>query len=493
MSQEQRSRKMTEKGQQYHLEVKEKAANSSINKFNQSYNNFHEILRSSKNVEFIETELNTLTNLCHETISLLTECGKLTTDEERARHINELIETVQTSLKSAEETTKQRLLVIKGGKRSEISSRTSSRTASSRSSASSARSAMLKAQARRFALEEKMRFNDAIHDQEKALSKLRLQSEISATRAEEEVYRQEAEQEDEDKERPDVTRQCSLPPQLFPPDEIPRGSSALGINEHGLMSGATEHHSLPVSSPPNEIPRGTLALGLDENGETYSRNASGNHSTTFQNPSPTDETPRGRSELRFNRVENTAETHNLTEKPAQARNVTVGQSPQAPMPTYFKPESNTAFSPPLHSQMHYSQRAESSNQAILESMAKIAQLQRLPQTTPDVFNGEERDKTSFFLWESSFDALVDSAPISSQHKLNLLFQHLDGRAKKMVGQLQFMIHQPEMAYIEARTMLRKRFGNPAILYSDFESKLDNWPKIANQDAQAMQEFSDFLN
>jgi len=118
---------MTEKGQQYQLELKEKAANSSINKFHQLYNNFHETLRSSKDVEFIQTELNALNNLCHETLSLLTECSQLTTDVERARHINELVDTVQKSFKSAEETTRERMLVIKeaqGDRRSELSSRT---------------------------------------------------------------------------------------------------------------------------------------------------------------------------------------------------------------------------------------------------------------------------------------------------------------------------------------------------------------------------------
>lgn len=481
---------MTEKGQQYQLELKEKAANSSINKFHQLYNNFHETLRSSKDVEFIQTELNALNNLCHETLSLLTECSQLTTDVERARHINELVDTVQKSFKSAEETTRERMLVIKeaqGDRRSELSSRTSSR-----SSASSARSAMLKAQARRLALEEKMRYNDAIHDQEKALSKLRLQSEISATRAEEEVYRQEAE-EDENKERLDVTRQRSPPPQLFPSDEIPRGNSALGTNEHGLTSRVTEHQPLPVPSPPNETPRGMLALGLDENGETYSRNASGNRSLTFQNPSPADETPRGRSELGFNRVKTTAEKHDLTVKPAQARNVTVGQAPEAPMPTLFKPENNAAFPTPLHSPTHYSQSAESSNQAILESMAKMAQLQRLPQAKPEVFRGDDKDKSRYFLWESAFDALVDTAPVSPHQKLHLLYQHLDGRAKKVVEQLQFMVDQPEIAYAEARRMLKSRFGHPAFLYTDFESKLSNWPKVLNNDARGMQEYSDFLN
>lgn len=132
------------------------------------------------------------------------------------------------------------------------------------------------------------------------------------------------------------------------------------------------------------------------------------------------------------------------------------------------------------------------NPSIVESIAKIAQLQRLPQAKPDVFRGDDKDKSRYFLWETAFDALVDSVPVSPQQKLYLLYQHLDGRAKKVVEQLQFMVDQPEIAYAEARKMLKHRFGHPALLYTDFENKLISWSKIAN-DARGMQEYSDFLS
>ena len=73
------------------------------------------------------------------------------------------------------------------------------------------------------------------------------------------------------------------------------------------------------------------------------------------------------------------------------------------------------------------------------TLTKVTQLQRLPQAKPDVFKGGEKDKTRFFLWETAFDALIDSVPVSSQQKLHLLYQHLEERAKKVVEQLQFLI------------------------------------------------------
>ena len=85
-----------------------------------------------------------------------------------------------------------------------------------------------------------------------------------------------------------------------------------------------------------------------------------------------------------------------------------------------------------------------------------------------------------------------SVSVSSQQKLHLLYQHLEGRAKKVVEQLQFLIGDPERVYTEARKRLKERFGHPAILSAEFEFKLTNWPKVGNSDARGMQEFSDFL-
>ena len=132
------------------------------------------------------------------------------------------------------------------------------------------------------------------------------------------------------------------------------------------------------------------------------------------------------------------------------------------------------------------------NQQLAEALAKVTQLHRLPQAKADIYRGDEEDKTRYFLWESAFDALVDSAPVTDRQKLHLLYQHLEGRAKKVVEQLQYMIEDPSTAYKEARRMLKDRFGHSAILESDFENKLTNWPKIGNSDAQGIQEFGDFL-
>ena len=108
-------------------------------------------------------------------------------------------------------------------------------------------------------------------------------------------------------------------------------------------------------------------------------------------------------------------------------------------------------------------------------------------------SGEKRKtRPNFFLWESAFGALIDSVPVAPRQKLHLLFQHLEGRAKKVVEQLQFMIDDPEKAYKESKKRLKYHFENSAILSDDFEKRLTSWPKIGNNDAKGIQEFSDFL-
>ena len=146
--------------------------------------------------------------------------------------------------------------------------------------------------------------------------------------------------------------------------------------------------------------------------------------------------------------------------------------------------------PPPESQNRAPSRLDSVFQIAV--LAKVTQLQRLPQAKPDIFNGDETD-TKIFIWETAFDALIDSAPISAQQKLYLLYQNLDGNAKKVVEQLQYMVSaSPEIAYTEARKKLKSRFGRPAIIATDFQNKLANWPKSTNSDAQGLQELSNIL-
>lgn len=209
-----RSRKMTEKGLEYTISVKEQAANSAINQLNQLYNKFHETLRSSQNVLFIKSELDALSKLSNETATKLIDCSTLISDSDILNHVEQLQNMVQTSLQSA-----QRIALINEDNASFISKSVSRQ---SRVSTSSLKDTLLKARARRAALEEQLKLSDAILEQEKALAKLKIQQEINSVRAEEDVYR------DADIDELDDQPSSSIlsPPQvLFSLDENPRWMS----------------------------------------------------------------------------------------------------------------------------------------------------------------------------------------------------------------------------------------------------------------------------
>ena len=62
-----------------------------------------------------------------------------------------------------------------------------------------------------------------------------------------------------------------------------------------------------------------------------------------------------------------------------------------------------------------------------------------------------------------------------------------------MGQLQYMVGaNPEIAYNEARKKRKQRFGRSVIVATDFEKKLTNWPKIADNEAKGLRDLSDFL-
>ena len=111
-----------------------------------------------------------------------------------------------------------------------------------------------------------------------------------------------------------------------------------------------------------------------------------------------------------------------------------------PHPDPFTPESSPATSyheikPSPYVQVHNHAPPNSGSVfQIAEALAKVTQLQRLLQAKPDVFTGNESD-TKFFIWEIAFDTLIELAPISAQQKMCLLYQHLDGNAKKVIEQL----------------------------------------------------------
>ena len=96
-----------------------------------------------------------------------------------------------------------------------------------------------------------------------------------------------------------------------------------------------------------------------------------------------------------------------------------------------------AGNPPMF--IPYRTQEQGNSVELSEAFIKMSQLLRLPRAKPSIFKGDEEDKTKFFLWQTAFDTLIRSAPVTPGQKLHLLYQYLDGRAKSTVEPLQYMV------------------------------------------------------
>ena len=91
-------------------------------------------------------------------------------------------------------------------------------------------------------------------------------------------------------------------------------------------------------------------------------------------------------------------------------------TPQSSPPTVYHDIRPSPYTQHLNHPGNQARPRSDNVSQITDALAKVTQLQRLPQAKPDVFTGEETD-TRFFIWATAFDALIDSAPVSAQQKL----------------------------------------------------------------------------
>ena len=413
-----------------------------------------------------------------------------------------------------------------------------------RISSSSSVSKLLGLKAKRAALQQKIIFADTIKEQEKTLAKLKLQQELSEALAEEAVYQVALNAGDENNEDESLSQ---VAPKGFGSiidsflyEQKPSASVSYHVTNSSASitqtSSSVKQSSLLEKQPqvsssiqsPTRVTQSSSHVTQPSSPVTQSSSfltrSSAPISVSVTQTSALDSRPLVSSvpAVTQSSVSVSQPLPPVTHHSAYLGGGYTSSTPMTPHSAYlttslqqglvtspvmyqqayqdFTPQSLYGSPPlyvPLQSQPPqpspvYVLPSPDNTQQITEALAKVTQLHRLPQAKPDVFRGEEEDKTKFFLWESAFDALIDSVPVAPRQKLHLLFQHLEGRAKKVVEQLQFMIDDPEKAYKKSRKRLKYRFGNSAILSADFEKRLTDWPKIGNSDAKGIQEFSDFL-
>ena len=112
---------------------------------------------------------------------------------------------------------------------------------------------------------------------------------------------------------------------------------------------------------------------------------------------------------------------------------------------------------------------------------------KLPPNEPAFFSG---DPLEYKDWELSFNSLIEGKGLSDMEKLHYLKRYVKGQAKECVSG--YFLYQSGDAYQKAKEQLRARYGNVFDVARAFRAKLEQWPKIGNKDAEALQNYADFL-
>ena len=380
-------------------------------------------------------------------------------------------------------------------------SRTSTKSGSSKKSC---RETPITCRAKRAALQEKLRFSSVIAEQENKLEQLKIRKELEEITAQEAVYQRAMDEENE----LDEEQEPLLPTALHNPIDAflnTKEEAALtSTPEAPILTSSTQQTSVAndvmvTSSPPTPLlgPHSQLASPT----LTSTPEAPILTSSTQQTSVPNDVIVTSSLPTPFLGPHSHSAFPTSQSTPPQAPPVPSVQEPQRTVHPFSPVYTKTSFSigdqnPPIIPTAFAAQPGyhpptpkgfcgnapafipspatphllvpQSYFAQLTDALANISQLQRLPQATPDVFEGNDLDKTKFFLWENAFESLIDSAPVTARQKLHLLYQYLDGKAKRVVEQLQYLVQDPESAYQEARKILKERFGNPAIISTTFE-------------------------
>ncbi|KAK2551652.1 hypothetical protein P5673_027433 [Acropora cervicornis] len=525
---------MTEKGHEFTLEIRKKAALDYKKKFRRKLLVVEKLITESSDREALQNELQALKNSADKTLQEFVNWLNLAKEPEEINEITNEQYEVQTSWEkiSADASYRLERLELKEEIRSN-SSHGSCKSKSSRlssKSSSSSKSALLGIKARRAVLEQKLFFSDTIKEQEKTLAKLKLQQELSETMAEEAVYAEALTTESEDDSPPQSPRgfvstidgflydqeticiandpplsqfpvpvtqapvsvpvtqapvsvpvtqapvsvpvtqapvsvpvtqapvpvpvtQAPVPvPVMQAPVPVPvtQAPVPVPVTQAPVSVPVTQAPvpvpvtQAPVSVPVTQAPVSVKQLRYEAQPSTPIRafsspvselsvpltpsSAPVTQSSVLESPVPVSQSAAAGLQSGYVSKIPATSIQSITQQPCVPRSL-YGNSPLFVPPQPQLPQVSPAYFLP----------SSDNTPQINVTLTKVTQLQRLPQAKPDVFKGGEKDKTRFFLWETAFDALIDSVPVSSQQKLHLLYQHLEERAKKVVEQLQFLI------------------------------------------------------
>ena len=477
-----RSRTLTSKGREYQCELKKKAALANDRDLQAKLRSLEEFIHDCKNPDEIRREIADMAKEVNEVQRSFDEWIELSVDTSESQRASNKQSYIYDTWKIIHATAVQEIKRLEDDVKSVYSrrsqrSRTSTKSGSSRSSY---RETLLACRAKRAALQEKLKFSSVIAEQENKLEQLKIQKELVEIAAQEAVYKTALDEENElnDEQQP------LLPTAVHDPID-----AFLNSNEETKLTLTSQAAIFTPTAQETSAAHNVSVTSLSSTPFVEPLSQSVPPTSVSTPPVPSvQETQRPLNP--FSPVYTTAKFSSGGQSPPIIPAISTTMSEhQLTTPRGFCGNPPAFFPSPVTTCSPVSQNYTAQ---ITDALAKITQLQRLPQATPSVFEGSDSDKTKFFLWEDAVDSLIDSAPVTAKQKLHLLYQYLGGKAKRVVEQLQYLVENPEGAYREARRILKERFGNPAIISTDFEKKLANWPKIGLNDTVGLEEFSDFL-
>ena len=142
---------------------------------------------------------------------------------------------------------------------------------------------------------------------------------------------------------------------------------------------------------------------------------------------------------------------------------------------------------PLPRTKAYTSHIEIPAMSHYQSLANTLEKVMTDVVEPNIFKG---DPFQFLDWEVDLDEYMNGKQIPDRNKIRHLKKFIDGTAKSVIEEQLFL--NTHSAYLEARQLLRERFGKKKELSKTFTEKISKWPRIGNHDGKGVMEFADFL-
>ena len=111
----------------------------------------------------------------------------------------------------------------------------------------------------------------------------------------------------------------------------------------------------------------------------------------------------------------------------------------------------------------------------------------LPIIEPHIFSG---DPMEFPVWMKTFENYIESKVRTGADRLALLKKYTCGDAHEAVRMILSL--DTDADYMEAKSILKQRFGSKSIIADAYIKRLMNWPPVLPRNGPALRAFSDFL-